>query len=109
MTTEQATLPGAPEAPAANIPPRHRPWHYLVITEFVDYDDDGEETGTEYVPEGYDDEDQARQEVGAGFDEVGVWDNWAGVWIVEPDWSDEVEMTAEGPAPYSLRPEASAA
>lgn len=103
MTTDQLAIDGAPEAVTANIPPRHRPWRYLVITELVDYDGDGEEAGTEYVQEGYDDEDRARQEVG-GVDEVGVWDNWAGVWVVEPEWSGEVEMTAEGSAPYSARP-----
>ncbi|MFF9036421.1 hypothetical protein ACF090_13225 [Streptomyces sp. NPDC014892] len=105
-TTEQPALPGTPEPTTANIPPRHRPWRYILVTKLVDYDDDGDETEAEYVPEGYDDLEAAQASATGGFEEGGVWDNWAGVWVVEPDWSDEVEMTAEGSAPYSARPEA---
>ena len=102
--TEQPTLFGAPETTPAD--ERHRPWHYILVSRLVDYDDDDEETGVDYVGEGYDDLDAAREEVLDAFEEDGVWDNWVGVWVVEPEWSDEVEMTAEGSAPYSARPAA---
>lgn len=107
MTTEQATLPGAPEATTTNIPTRFRPWHYVLVTKLVDYDgDDDFEGEAEYVGEGYDDVEAARESATGGYEEGGVWDNWAGAWVVEPDWSGEVEMTAEGSAPYSARPTA---
>lgn len=107
-STEHPTLPGSPDPEPANIAPRFRPWHYMLVTQFIDTDDDGEDLEPEYEGEGYDDLDRAREAAAAGWcgHEAGVWDNWAGVWVVEPGWSDDVEMTAEGSAPYSVRPEA---
>jgi hypothetical protein len=42
----------------------------------------------------------SRQEIFEG----GVIDSWTGDWLVEPDWSEEVDITVEGFARYDLRP-----
>jgi hypothetical protein len=105
--TTQLAFTDTPEPTDGGIPPRFRPWHYVLVTKLVDYDgDDDFEGEAEYVGEGYDDVEAARESAVGGYEEGGVWDNWAGAWVVEPEWSSEVEMTAEGSAPYSARPTA---
>jgi hypothetical protein len=38
-------------------------------------------------------------------DDDACWDNWVGEWVKATDWSDQVDICAEGFARYDLRPE----
>jgi hypothetical protein len=98
-----------------------RPSHYLLVTrEFRDYeygdeygddctveaDDDYTVKGDDdydYTFEGYDDLDHARADM-LLFEESGIFDNWTGQWVDEPYFVDELDMFAEGSAPYAARP-----
>ncbi|MGH3573385.1 MAG: hypothetical protein ACRDUW_16370 [Pseudonocardiaceae bacterium] len=111
MTTE--TAPAALFGMDA-VPQQHhhqlRPYHYLLITREIrhgaeiraynfkpdDYD---------YTVEGY--HDLARARADMSFEDVGesgIFDNWTGEWVDEPDLADDLDMLAEGSAPYAARP-----
>jgi len=89
-----------------------RPTRYLLVTrEFRDYeygdeyDDDYtvDDDYYDYTYKGYDDLGHARADT-LRFEESGIFDNWDGQWIDEPDFADQLYMFAEGSAPYAARP-----
>jgi hypothetical protein len=41
-------------------------------------------------------------------DDDACWDNWVGEWVKATDWSDQMDIYAEGFARYDLRPEGTA-
>lgn len=88
---------------------RLRPPHYLLLTRDklvdlgsvdLDADDPEEDDGTFEVTviDGFD------VFTPGDWDDDAVWDNWAGEWVVAPEWTQWVEMTAEGSTRYDLRP-----
>lgn len=89
---------------------RLRPPHYIVIERHVDWlgAEENEDPKVEFRVEAEtDDETHARHVAKAcesvASDGVGVFDNWAGGWLVEPDWSRACPVVAEGFARYDLR------
>jgi hypothetical protein len=111
-TVGENVLLSVPHTPVTTDEPRclagsrFRPWHYILAIRIdTVFRDEGEEG---FRSEGYDDEQVARTNAAdyddGGYGTAGVWDNWAGGWLVEPDWADEVEMVAEGWSRYDLRP-----
>lgn len=93
---------------------RLRPPHYLVIEKYTDWfasdsDSDDLPKAEIRIVMATDDEDRAREnaEPESLFqDEQGVFDNWDGSWVVEPDWADECSIEPEGWTRYDLRPSA---
>lgn len=114
MTVTTMPLPGleaiVPQA-------RLRPVRFIVFERDADHDRCEDRPGHDRdacTPDvdpvlTFDDEDCARQHVerhnGDGWpsDELGVWDNWLGAWLVEPDWAEAYVISADGWTRLDLR------
>jgi hypothetical protein len=89
-----------------------RPAHYLLISREIGDDAkisygayDYEPDDYDYTVENYDDLARARQSISPyEWEQSGIFDNWTGEWIDTPDFADDIEMLAEGSAPYAARP-----